>query len=105
MPTKKETPRHKLEIEFLFGSEEDCVELLIGADCRWVCWSLGNGMYLRVFSGRDGYHSYLISDRKAVQDDLINEYLPQEISVSANTLKRLADLGLRRILNFVNKVK
>jgi hypothetical protein len=105
MPTKKEIPKHPLEIEFLFGDEDECVELLIGADHRWLCWSLGNGVYLCVHIYRDGSHSYHISNRTALQNDIVNNYLPQEISVSADTRKRLADLGLRRILNFVNKVK
>ena len=105
MPTKKEIPKHPLEIEFLFGDEDECVELLIGADHRWLCWSLGNNLYLRVSIYRNNESCYRISDRKALQDDLIKHFIPQEISVSADTRKRLADLGLRRILNFVNKVK
>ncbi len=105
MKIKKEIPPYRLDVDFLFGFGEDCAEILIGADHHWLCWSLGCKLYLRVSFYTGGERTYRINDRKALQDELIEYHLPCELSVDTFNRKRLADLGLRRILNFVDKVK
>ena len=88
------------------GSEEEAVELAVMSDGRWLCWPLGNDMFLRVTIYEGGERYYHIADRKETQDSFQANYEVSDIGADVAgpvERKRLRKMKLTRILRLLDK--
>ena len=71
-----------------FGDSEDDGLTLRRPSSKAVIWEVAKNHYLRVNVYEDGDVTYLLGDRKMIQDDLLESMCPEITTVSDEKLLR-----------------